>query len=118
MKKLTPNILALLFLTAVILLGNFFLDEGNDYWHFLTHHMVLNIGTALVAITTGLLVKNYFYVIIGSSFVLLVYCLTYIFSPGSDLISQFFLALYTIFLGFSVLANLCRHYKDWVLARP
>jgi hypothetical protein len=118
MKKLAPNFLALLFLAAVILLGNILLDEGNDYWHFLTHHMVLNIGSALIAITIGLLVKNYFYVIIGSSFVLLVYCLIYMFSPGSALISQFFLALYTIFLGFSVLANLCRHYKDWILAKP
>lgn len=118
MKKLTPNFLALFLLSAVVLLGNVFLDEGNDYWHFLTHHMVLNIGTALIAIAIGLLVKNYLYVIIGASFVLLVYCLTYMFSPGSLLISQFFLALYTIFLGFSALSNLCRHYKDWVLARP
>jgi hypothetical protein len=115
MKKLIPNLLALLVLVVAFLLGNAFLDETNDYWHFLTHHMVLNVGLATIAITAGLLDKNYLYVIIGASFVLLIYCLTYMFSPGSQMISQFFLAIYTIFLAFSVIANLCRHYKDWVL---
>lgn len=118
MKKLTPNIVALLMLVAIVLLGNFFWDEGNDYWNFLTHHMVLNIGSALIAITVGLLVKNYLYVIIGSSFVLLVFCLTHMFGSGSLMITQFFLALYTIFVAFSVLSNVCRHYKDWALVRP
>ena len=118
MKKLMPNFLALLMLVTIFFMGNTYLDESNDYWYFLTHHMVLNIGSALIAIIVGLLVINYLYVIIGASFVLLVYCLIYLFSPGSLMVSQFFLALYTIFLGFSVLSNFCRHYKDWILVRP
>jgi len=118
MKTLAPNFLTLLLLAVVFLLGNFFLDESNDYWHFLTHHMVLNIGSALIAIAVGLLVKNYLYIIIGASFALSVYCLTHMFGAGSLMINQFFLALYTIFLAFSAISNLCRHYKDWVLVRP
>ena len=115
MKKLIPNIITIILLAATFFICASILDETNDYWHFLTHHMVLNVGLAAIAITAGLLVKNYLYVIIGASFVLLIYCLTYMFSPGSQMISQFFLAIYTIFLAFSVMANLCRHYKDWVL---
>jgi hypothetical protein len=115
MKKFIPNFLALALLVIAFVFGYTFLDESNHYWHFLTHHMVLNIGLVVIAISVGALVKNYLYVLLGASFVLLIYCLTNIFSPGSLLINQFFLAIYTIFLAFSVIANLCRHYKDWIL---
>ena len=114
-ENIIPKPAGITFIDSRLFSWNAFLDEANDYWHFLTHHMVLNVGLAAIAITIGLLVKNYLYVIIGASFVLLIYCLTYMFSPGSLMISQFFLAVYTIFLAFSVIANLCRHYKDWIL---
>lgn len=118
MKKLIPNFVTVAILGAIIFISIAFLDESNAYWQFLTHHMVLNVGMATIAITTGLLVKNYLYIIIGASFALLVYCLTHMFGAGSLMINQFFLALYTMFLAFSVFSNLCRHYKDWVLVRP
>jgi peptidoglycan/LPS O-acetylase OafA/YrhL len=115
MKKLTSNFFTLIALMCIVFLYSQHSSDELNYWKFVTHNMVLNVGLAAIAITAGLLVKNYLYVIIGASFVLLIYCLTYMFSPGSQMISQFFLAIYTIFLAFSVIANLCRHYKDWVL---
>ena len=115
MKQLVPNIAVLAGL--MIVLGNYYpasYDES-QYWYFLTHHMVLNITLAISAIAIGFLVKNYAYVLVGSSLVLVIYCLTFIFQDSSFDMKQFFLAIYTVFLAFSVLANLCRHFKDWLL---
>jgi hypothetical protein len=49
--------------------------------------------------------------------VLVIYCFTVIFQKSDFDMKQYFLAIYTIFLAFSVLANLCRHFKDWVLVK-
>jgi len=115
MKRLIANIAVLAGL--IIILVNYYpasYDES-QYWYFLTNHMVLNFALAISAITIGFLVKNYAYTLVGSSLVLVIYCLTFIFQNSSFDIKQYFLAIYTVFLAFSVLANLCRHFKDWLL---
>jgi hypothetical protein len=89
-------------------------NNGSDYWYFLTNHMAMNITLAIISLVIGYLVKNYAYVLAGASFILGIYCLTFIFQNGSFDMKLFFLAIYTNFLGFSVLSNLCRHFKDWM----
>lgn len=116
MKKLIPNFLVLFFLLVIFFEYTNRTEDAADYWTFVVNHMVFNIGVALIGLSIGIAVKNYWYVVIGSSFVLAVYCLAFSFKD-LRLMGQFFLALYTVFLGFSVLANLARHFKDWVLTK-
>ena len=115
MKKIYSNIL-----TIIVLLIIFAFypphSEGLNYWGLLSHKLVLNIGVAAVAISTGYFVKNYLLLMLGASFTLVIYCLVLFSTPGSDLLIQFFLAIYTVFLAFSVAANLFRQYKDWLLS--
>jgi len=110
MKKLPFFVLCLV---SLIFLQHYSGDL--NYWTFITHHMVLNISLASIAIWVGYFVKNYLLLIMAASFALVVFCLALIFSPGGFIMAQFFLAIYTVFLGFSAIANLCRHYKDWIL---
>ena len=87
-----------------------------SYWDFLTYEYVLNIGVAGLGIMIGYGIKNYNIILAGATFTLLIYCLVFIFD-SKELFAAFFLAIYTVFLGFATLANLSRHFKDWVLAR-
>ena len=116
MKKLTPNFIAL---SILIMIAFFYFQHASDelnYWKFISHHMVLNIGLASAAIAAGFLVKNYLLIILGAIFVLVIYCMALVFSPGAGMMIQFFFAIFTVFLAFSVIANICRHFRDWLLA--
>lgn len=115
MKNFYSNIFTFLGLSIVFLSYGPTTDDLN-YWNLLTHHLVLNVGLASVALFTGFWVKNYLLIFLCSSFALAVFSLALIFSPGSDFLMQFFLAIYTVFLSFSVIANLCRHFWDWLLS--
>lgn len=115
MKNLYINILTCLGLAIVFVSYGPTTDELN-YWNLLKHHLVLNVGLVTVAVFTGFWVKNYLLILLGSSFVLIVFSLALFFSPGADFLMQFFLAIYTVFLAFSVVANLCRYFRDWLLA--
>jgi hypothetical protein len=116
MKNLYSNTVTLFFLIVTLVL--YFLPHSNDlgYWRFLTHDLVLNMGVVVFALAAGFLVKNYLLLILGVTFALLVFSATLMFSPGIDLMIQFFFAIFTVFLAFSVIANLCRHFRDWLLA--
>ena len=117
MKKITSNFIVLIGLVFIIFSYSLYSSDDINYWKFITHNMVLNVGLVTIAIAIGYFVKNYLLLILGASFSLAVFCLALIFSPGGLMLSQFFLAIYTVFLGFSAVANLCRHYKDWVLVQ-
>lgn len=114
MKKFLPNLIVIACLLGVAVFYQNRTPEDPEYWSFIGNHMVFNIGVALIALAVGVVVKNYWHVFIGASFVLIVYCLAFSFKD-LGLMGQFFLALYTVFLGFSTLGNLARHFKDWVL---
>jgi uncharacterized membrane protein YczE len=114
MKKFLPNIVVIACLLGVVVYYQNRVPEDPEYWSFIGNHMVFNIGVALIGLAIGIAVKNYWYVFIGASFSLIVYCLAFSFKD-LGLMGQFFLALYTVFLGFSALGNLARHFKDWVL---
>jgi hypothetical protein len=114
MNRIISNIIVLAGLAAVLISYYLVANNDSDYWYFLTNHMAMNITLAIISVVIGFLVKNYSYIFAGASFVLGIYCLTFIFQSGSFDMKLFFLAIYTNFLGFSVLANLCRHFKDWM----
>ena len=114
MKKFLPNLIVIACLLGVVAYYQNRTPEDPEYWSFIGNHLVFNIGVALIGIAIGVAVKNYFYVLVGASFSLIIYCLAFSFKD-LGLMGQFFLAIYTVFLGFSVLANLARHFKDWVL---
>lgn len=114
-KKLTPNLLVI----VCVLVGLTYYSKRNpenlDYWTFIAHHLVLNVGMAAVGLGVGYFVKNYIYVLTGASFILVIYCSTYSFQQDFTLMGQFFLAIYSVILAFSAMANIARHYQDWVL---
>ena len=85
-----------------------------SYWDFLTHKYVLNIGVAGLGIIIGYGISNYYITLAGATFALVIYCLAFVFD-SKELFMQFFLAMYTVFLAFATVANLARHFKDWIL---
>ena len=116
MKKLLPNFLLLFLLTCVFTYSQIFAISEMSYWDFLTYKYVLNIGVAGLGIIIGYGIKNYYITLAGASFALVIYCLAFMFD-SKEFFTAFFLAIYTIFLGFATLANLARHFKDWVLTK-
>jgi len=117
MKKIIPNIIALLGLIVVLILYKPASFEESEYLYFLTNHYVLNVALAIIGIGSGLLVRNYFLTLIASTVILLIYCSTEIFMTRSWNADYFFLAIYTVFIAFSSTSNLLRHYKDWLLSK-
>ena len=115
MKKHLPYIIALGLLLGILIYSQLFIAEEMSYWDFLTYKYVLNIGVAGLGIMIGYGIKNYCITLAGASFALLIYCLVFMFD-SREFFTAFFLAMYTVFLGFATLANLVRHFKDWVLS--
>ena len=115
MKPILSNGITLFGLFIIFILSNSFFDSEYEFWSLLKSRYVLNIGLASIGIGIGYFVRDYRYILVGASFALGIYCLVFFFDPNLLFMSQFFLALYTIFLTFSVFANLCRHYIDWIL---
>jgi hypothetical protein len=115
MKIIYSNLLTIF---ALLIIFTFYPPHsgGLNYWGLLSHKLVLNIGVATVAIIAGYFIKNYLLLLLGASFALAIYSLVLMSTPESDLLIQFFLAIYTVFLAFSVAANLFRQYKDWLLS--
>ena len=114
MKKIYPNLLTL-FLLFILFIFYTPHSDTLSYWGLLTHNLVLNVGIAAVALVAGYWIKNYYLLIFGLTFSLAIYTLVLISTPESDVLIQFFLAIYTVVLAFSVVSNLARHYKDWIL---
>jgi ABC-type multidrug transport system permease subunit len=116
MKKYITHGVALTIFLGIFLYSQLFIADEMSYWDFLTYEYVLNIGVVGLGIIIGYGIKNYYIILAGATFTLLIYCLVFIFD-SKELFTAFFLAIYTVFLGFATLANLSRHFKDWVLAR-
>ena len=116
MKKITSNLLTIITLIFIAILYSQHSPDELNYWRFISHNLVLNVDLAFISIAVGFFVKNYLLVMLGAGFSLAMYCLVLLFSPDAGILIQFFLAIFTVFLAFSVISNLCRHYKDWVLA--
>ncbi|QWD69614.1 hypothetical protein [Polynucleobacter sp. UB-Siik-W21] len=115
MKKITPQLIALAVLIGTFIGSHLFDFSEMSYLDLLSHKYVLNlvvIGTALVA---GYYVKNYLITLAGASFVLLIYCLAFIFE-SKEVISAFFFAVYTVFLGVAALANIFRSIANGLVA--
>lgn len=85
-----------------------------SYWDFLTYKYVLNIVVAGLGLVIGYGIKNYYVTIAGATFALLIYCFAFMFD-SKEVFTAFFLAVYTVFMGFATVSNLARHFKDWVL---
>jgi uncharacterized membrane protein YbjE (DUF340 family) len=115
MKKIISNILVLTLLSAVFIFQAQSLEPRSHYQWFLTNHMVLNIALVIVGLIIGYFVKNFIYILIGASALLSIYCLLFLFEAEGGLISQYFLAVFTIFMAVSVVANLFRYFVDWLL---
>jgi len=116
MNKYFLHIFALVVFIGVFIYSQIFLVAEMSYWNFLTYKYVLNIGVAGLGIIIGYVIKNYYVVWGGATFALAIYTLAFIFETHGY-ITPFLLATYTVFLGFATMANLVRHFKDWVLAR-
>jgi uncharacterized membrane protein len=116
MKQIHSNLIGFLALAIIISLYNLPSSSSPDYWEFLTHPLVLNIVIATVATIIGIKVKNYALILIGATLVLAIYICTFAFDPQNSVMNQFFLAIYTIFLAFSLLANTGNLFKEWLLS--
>jgi len=114
MKKYIPHLIALMLISGMFIYAQLTKTTEMSYWNSLTYKYVLNIGVAIIGIVLGYGIKNYFIILAGATFALTIYCLAFMFD-SKEFFATFFLAIYTVFLGFATLANLVRHYKDWVL---
>lgn len=114
MKKHIPHLISLSALLGIFIYSQLFIAAEMSYWDFLTYKYVLNIGVASLGIIIGYGIKNYYITLAGATFALLVYCLVFVFD-SKEFFAAFFSAIYTVFLSFATLANLARHFKDWVL---
>lgn len=116
MRKYLPHFIALSVLLGIFIYSQLFIAADMSYWDFLTYKYVLNIGVAGLGIIIGYGIKNYFITLAGSTFALAIYCFVFLFD-SKEFFAAFFLAMYTVFLGFATIANLARHFKDWVLTK-
>jgi hypothetical protein len=115
MKKIIPQLITLSVLAGVFLSSQVFEFSEMSYLDLLSHKYVLNlvvIGTALVV---GYFVRNYLITLACASFTLLVYSLAFIFE-SKEVITGFFFAVYTVFLGVSALANIFRSITNGLVA--
>jgi hypothetical protein len=115
-NKYIPHLILIAILLALIFFRESFVGTEMSYWNFLTYKYVLNIGVATIGIISGYLIKNYYIVVGGATFALIIYCLAFLFETHGY-ITPFLLAIYTVFLAFATIANLVCHFKDWVLAK-
>jgi hypothetical protein len=107
MKKITPQIIALAVLIGAFIGSRLFDFSEMSYLDLLTHKYVLNLIVIGSALVVGYFVRNYLITLAGASFMLLVYCLAFIFE-SKEVITGFFFAVYTVFLGVAALANLVK----------
>lgn len=114
MKKHIPHAVALASLLGIFIYSQLFMAAEMSYWDFLTDKYVLNIGVAGLGVMIGYGIKNYYITLAGATFALLIYCLVFMFD-SKEFFTAFFLAMYTVFLAFATVANLARHFKDWIL---
>lgn len=115
MKKYFLHILCLSLLLGLFIYSELFIAAEMSYWDFLKNKYVLNIGVAGLGIMIGYGIKNYYITLAGATFALFIYCLAFMFD-SKEFFTAFFLAMYSVFLGFATLANLVRSFKDWILA--
>jgi len=117
MKLLLSNVLGLTLVglvLAISLLVDF--QETLDTAQFI-YTRSFNVGIALTALLTGLLVKRFSFVIYGALFASCIYLLASITMPQPINNIQLISAIAAEFLLLSCLTNLARHFKDWVLVR-
>lgn len=115
MKKILSNVIALVGLILVFTLYMLHKDEGFGYWQFLTHPMVLNITLAIIGISVGAIFKDYTHILLVATLVLGIYVSIFAFDSKNSEMNHFFLAIYTIFIAFSLFGNTCKLFKDWLL---
>ena len=115
MKKIAPQLICFIVLLGVFLSNHLFQFSEFSYLDFLSHKYVLNIVVIGLALAVGYFNRNYLITLAGTSFVLMVYLLAFIFEP-KEVISALFFAIYTVFLGVAALANLLRIFRDRKLA--
>ena len=116
MKKHIPHSIVLGLLLGIFIYSQLYIAAEMSYWDLLTYKYVLNIGVAGLGIMIGYGIKNYYITLAGATFALVIYCFAFMFD-SKEFFTAFFLAMYTVFLGFATLANLARHFKDWVLTK-
>jgi len=114
LKKLIPNFIVLAFLILLLLVRQPANSDTPNYWFFLTHHMVLSAPLIIISIVAGFFIRNYLFTLAGASFILAIYLMAFLTERNGIDFNQFFFAMYTIFIGCSVVANIFRHLKDWV----
>ena len=109
MKKIIPQLITLSVLIGVFLSSRLFEFSEMGYLDLLSHKYVLNLVVIGAALVVGYFVRNYLITLACTSFTLLVYYLAFIFE-SKEVISAFFFAVYTVFLGVAALANLFKIY--------
>lgn len=116
MRKSTPQLIALTIVAGMFLSSRLFEFSEMSYLDLLSHKYVLNIAVIGTALFVGYFVRNYLIMLACASFALLVYSLAFIFESKEAVTSLFF-AIYTVFVGFSALANLARIASERLMAK-
>lgn len=111
-KKYLSNILGICIVIAYFLAGKWFAISMSDSIFTEVDILTGNIILVVVGITIGILVMQYWFVLIASSIVLVSMHLLPDLTAHFGVTSPFVIAVVLVILGFSSIANLSRQFRS------
>lgn len=112
-RKIFPNLLVL---SSIVMMFVFARATGNDDIQNifkLIDDLATNLILVIVAITIGLFIKQYLYVLVGLVAAMAIVILVPTISAALNLTGEYVLACGLVSLGFSAIANIYANYREF-----
>jgi hypothetical protein len=112
-KKILPNLLVL---SSIVMMFIFARASGNDDIQNifkLIDDLATNLILVIVAITIGLFIKQYLYVLVGLVAAMAIVILVPAISAALNLTGEYVLACGLVSLGFSAVSNIYANYREF-----
>jgi len=112
-KKIFPNLLVL---SSIVMMFVFARATGNDDIQNifkLIDDLATNLILVIVAITIGLFIKQYLYVLVGLVAAMAVVILVPAINTALNLTGEYVLACGLVSLGFSAVSNIYANYREF-----
>ena len=112
-KKILPNLLVL---SSIVMMFVFARATGNDDIQNifkLIDDLATNLVLVIVAITIGLFIKQYLYVLVGLVAAMAIVILVPTISTALNLTGEYVLACGLVSLGFSAVSNIYANYREF-----
>ncbi len=112
-KKILPNLLVL---SSIVMMFVFARATGNDdiqNFFKLMDELATNLIVVIGAITIGLFIKQYLYVLVGLVAAMAIVILVPTISTALNLTGEYVLACGLVSLGFSAVSNIYANYREF-----